>query len=167
MKIFIRFLVVVIVSVISLNSVFSQGKKLSYFDSTGTMPSFRFYQPNGALFTPDSLSLSNVTVFIYVKTDCPFCEKEAEMISKNISEFHSVDFIFITRADTSSIRQFAGKYKLGTCINVKFLQDKERVYYKYYTTSYTPSIHIYDRSKKLKLFTEGFTSKEELLKYIQ
>ena len=103
---------------------------------------------------------------IYFKTDCPFCEKEAEVISKNMNEFQHTDFIFITRSDTADVRNFAVVHKLKNKTNVRFLQDKEKTYYKFYTASMTPSIHIYDRNKELKLFTEGFLSKDELLKYI-
>jgi len=151
----------------SSGTAFCQNKKLSYSDSAGVMPSFRFYLPDGTLFTPDSLNDKNNAVLIYIKTNCPFCEKEADMIARNTDEFQSIDFIFITRADTASIRQFSEDHKLEKNNRVKFLQDKERIYYKFYTASYTPSIHIYDRNKKLKLFTEGFLSKEELLKAVQ
>ena len=167
MKIFFCLSIFLFVSVFSFGTAFCQNKKLSYSDSAGVMPSFRFYSTDGVLFTPDSLNKQNNSVLIYMKTDCPYCEKEAEMISKNISEFKSVDFIFISRADTSSIRQFAEKYKLEKIGNVRFLRDKEKIYYKFYTASYTPSIHIYDRNKKLKSFTEGFLSKDELLKAVQ
>ena len=130
------------------------------------MPSFRFYQLNGYPFTPDSLLHKKLTVLIYIRTDCPFCEKEAEVISKNMNEFESINFIFITRSDSADVMQFAKAHKLENNSNVKFLQDKEKIYYKIFTASMTPSIHIYDRKRNLKLFTEGFLSKDELLKYI-
>jgi peroxiredoxin len=131
------------------------------------MPSFRFYLPNGTVFTPDSLSNKNITVLIYFKPDCPFCENEAEIISKNINDFQSTDFVFITRYDTASIRYFAAIHKLDNNKKVKFVQDKEKLYYKFYIAHYTPSIHIYDENKKLKLFTQDMLTKDELLKYIQ
>ena len=129
-------------------SSFGQDKKLSYFDSTGTMPSFTFYQRDGNRFTPDNLDKKHSTVLIYFKTDCPFCEKEAELISRNLAELQHVDFIFISRADTASSRQFAANHHLDNTKGVKFVQDKDRNYYKYYTASYTPSIHIYDNQRK-------------------
>jgi thiol-disulfide isomerase/thioredoxin len=149
------------------NPVFGQSKKRSYFDSLGIMPSFRFYLANGTVFTPDSILDKATTVLIYFRTDCPFCEREAEVVSKNMNEFQSVEFIFIARSDTADMRRFAEAYKLENNARVKFLQDKEKLYYKFYAASMTPSIHIYDRNKKLKLFKEGFLNKEELLKFIQ
>jgi peroxiredoxin len=132
------------------------------------MPSFRFYSPDGTVFTSDSLGNKNSTVIIYFKTDCPYCGKEADIISKNINDFPSTDFIFITRSsDTADVRSFVALHKLGSNKRVRFLQDKEKLYYKFYAASYTPSIHIYDKNKKLKLFAEGILIKEELLKYIQ
>ncbi len=149
------------------NEAFSQKKKLSYCDSAGIMPVFKFYSTSGALFIPDSLSKNNSTILIYFKTDCPYCAKEADMISENINSFPSVDFIFLSREDTTSIKSFALLHKLENNKKVKFLQDKEKLYYRYYTARYTPSIHIYDKNKKLELFVENILNKDELIKYIQ
>ena len=149
------------------NIAFGQNRKLSYCDSAGIMPLFRFYLPSGALFIPDSLSNINTTVLIYFKTDCPYCEKEADMISKNINNFNSIDFIFLSREDSASIMNFAVTHNLEKNRRVKFLQDKEKLYHKYYIARYTPSIHIYDKNKKLKIFTENVLNQDELLKDIQ
>ncbi len=157
----------VIIMFFLYNSAFSQGSKLSYCDSAGTMPSFRFYSPSGALFCPDSLNKKNTTVLIYFKTSCPYCAEEADMISKNIHDFPSVDFIFLTREkDTASIRNFAVTHKLENIQRVKFLQDKEKLYYTYYKANYIPSTHVYDKNNKLKLFTENVLSREELSIYV-
>jgi peroxiredoxin len=146
---------------------FGQKNKLSYCDSVRIMPLFRFYLPSGALFVPDSLCNKNTTVLIYFKTNCPYCAKEADMISENINNFKSVDFIFLSREDTASIISFAKDHNLEKNHSVKFLQDKEKLYHKYYIARYTPSIHIYDKNKKLKIFVESVLSQEEMLKDIQ
>lgn len=151
----------------SSSFAFSQNKKLSYSDSIGIMPSFRFYFPDGTVFTNDSISNTNVTVLIYITADCPYCAKEADLISNNINDFKSTDFIFIARSDTATIRSFAASHKLANNNSVKFMQDKEGFYHKLYIAGYTPSIHIYDKNKKLKLFQEGVLTKEEVLKYTQ
>ena len=151
----------------SSDRIFSQNSKRSYSDSLKIMPSFRFYSPDGTVFTSDSLGNKNSTVIIYFKTDCPYCGKEADIISNNINDFPTTDFVFITRSDTADVRDFVALHKLENNKRVRFLQDKEKLYYKFYTASYTPSIHIYDKNKKLKLFTEGILGKEELLKYIR
>jgi len=129
------------------------------------MPNFLFYLADGNRFTPENLDKEHSTVLIYFKTDCPFCGKEAELISKNLEAFKQVDFIFISRADTVNCRQFAANHHLCNTKGVKFLQDRDRNYYKYYTASYTPSIHIYDKHRKLELFKEGVVNKDELLQY--
>jgi peroxiredoxin len=143
-----------------------QTPKLSYYDSSKTMPPFLFYQSNGTWFSPENLNPKHSTVLIYFKTDCPFCEKEAELISKNLKDFKKADFVFITRADTADIRKFAILHKLENNKKIKFLQDKDKKYHSYYTARFTPSIHIYDKNKKLTLFKDGMLNKEELQKYI-
>ena len=167
MKSFLNRILFLFILFFSCNMAFGQKGKLSYCDSAGTMPLFRFYLPSGALFIPDSLSNVNTTVLIYFKTDCPYCVKEADIISKNINDFKSIDFIFLSREDTASIRSFAIAHNLEKNNKVKFLQDKEKLYHRYYNARYTPSIHIYDKNKKLKFFTESVLSQEELLKDIQ
>ena len=149
------------------NLSFSQGNKLSYYDSAGTMPLFRYYNTSGALFNPGSLNKKNTTVLIYFRTDCPYCAGEADMISQNINDFPSVDFIFLTREiDTASIKAFAENHKLENNQHVKFLLDKDKLYYTYYKAKYIPSIHIYDKNNKLKLFTQNVLSREEMSIYV-
>ena len=160
---------IIFIAILSFVSTVVSGQvtRQSYYDSTATMPPFRFYLPDGTLFTPGNLNKDHKTVMIYFKNECPYCEDQAEIISKNIIDFNAVDFIFITKEDTSAIRSFSARYKLENNDRVKFLQDKERLYYRYYIAHSTPSIHIYDNNKRLIIFKEGVLGREELLKYIQ
>jgi thiol-disulfide isomerase/thioredoxin len=149
------------------SSVSCQETKLSYYDSTGIMPAFRYYSAEGTLFTPDNLNKNHKTVFIYYENGCPFCEKQAEIISACVQDFKATDFIFLTRDDTANMRSFKTSFKLANIESVKFLQDKERLYHRYYITYTTPSIHIYDKIRKLILFRQAVLNKAELLKYIE
>ena len=142
-------------------------QQLSLYDSLRVMPAFRYYQLNGRVFVPDSLDDENQTVIVYFKKDCPFCERQAEIISNHLNNFPSnVEFLFIAKEDTDFINGFALKYKLGGSNKIKFLRDKERLYFQYCNPSYTPSIHIYSEKRKLIQFHEGVMTYKELLQQI-
>ena len=151
----------------SSGNIYSQKNKLSMCDSTGTMPPFKYYYLDGTEFTSENISKKNTTIFIYFKNDCPYCNKEAAIVSENIEDLNSIDFIFISREDSTTIQNFAASHKLNDKANVKFLRDKDQVYYKYCTAQYTPSIHIYDKHKKLISYSQGTIKKEGLLKYVK
>ena len=151
---------------LSLNISYAQ-QKLSFYDSLGVMPAFRFYQLNGQIFTPDSLSKEKQIVLIYFIQDCPYCEEQAEIVLKHLNDFTDVEFIFISREDTAVIRNYAVIHMLAGKKQIRFVQDKERLYYKYYNASYTPSIHIYDKKLNLLLFNDGVLDDKQMLKYIK
>jgi len=150
-----------------LNTSYAQ-QKLSIYDSLGIMPEFRYYQLNGNVFAPDSLPQGKQIVMIYLKKDCPYCEEQIEMIlshSKDLST--DVEFILISKEDTAFIMDYAIKHKIAGNERIKFIQDKERLYYRYCKASYTPSIHIYNKKRKLVLFHEGVLDYKQLLEYIK
>lgn len=167
MKDLFRHLPIVAVLMLLSATASSQESKLSYYDSTGTMPAFRYYSPAGTLFTPDNLNKDHKTMIIYYENGCPFCEKQAQIIAACIHDFKATDVIFLTRDDTANIRSFETSFKLANIESVKFLQDKERLYHHYYITQTTPSIHIYNKNRKLILFRQAVLSKAELMKYIE
>ena len=141
--------------------------KIIMYDSTGTMPPFIYYLLNGTAFTPNDISKNRNTVMIYFKNDCPYCNKEANIISDNITVFRSIDFIFISREDSTTINGFTVVHKLDKLTNVKFVQDKDKTYYNYCTAQYTPSIHVYNKHKRLILYTQGTMKKEHIEKFIK
>ena len=104
---------------------------------------------------------------IYFKNDCPYCNKEANIISENSVDFNSIDFIFISREDSATVNGFVVAHKLDKLTNVLFVQDKDKSYYNYCTAQYTPSIHVYNKHKKLILYTQGTMKKEQIEKFIK
>ena len=162
----VRFFFISVICLLSLSTSYAQ-QKLSFYDSLGIMPPFRFYQLNSQVFTPDSLIQGKPAILIYFKQDCPYCEEQAKIVLKLLNEVNDIQFIFITKEDTTSIRSYAIKNKMADRLQVKFVQDKERAYNKYYNISYTPSIHIYDKNQKLLLFNDGVIDEKQILEYIK
>ena len=145
----------------------SQKSKLSYYDSSYTMPPFNYYLLNGTSFTPNNLSKKHNTMMVYFKNECPYCQKEATIIFENIKQFADIDFVFISRDDSTSIINFAKANKLDNTPNIKFVQDKDKLYYTFCKATYTPSIHIYNKHQQLMMFDEGTMKKDEIEKYIR
>ena len=167
MKLLYFNIVLLALLIFSSGNIYSQKNKLSMYDSTETMPPFKYYYLDGTEFTPENISRKNNTIFIYFKNDCPYCNKEATIVSENIGDLNSIDFIFISREDSTTIQNFAVAHNLNDKANIKFLNDKDQVYYNYCTAQYTPSIHIYDKHKKLISYSQGTMKKEGLMKYIK
>ncbi len=146
---------------------FAQKNKLSMFDSIREMPPFKYYLLDGSEFTPENIIKRRNTVMIYFKNDCPYCNKEASIISDNIRSFYSIQFVFISREDSATINGFAVAHELDNLANVAFVQDKDKTYYNYCTAQYTPSIHVYNNHKKLISYIQGTMKKEQIEKFIK
>ncbi len=140
-------------------------KRINY-DSLKVMPPFQYYTIDGNAFTQADLKKKKQTVFIFIKMGCPYCAEEIEIIKKNINDFSHTQFYLISRADSSELKKFYSDYALIMYPQINILWDKDRRYYKYTIARVTPSIHIYDKKKRLLIFSEGVMNKEELLKYI-
>lgn len=143
-----------------------QSKKLSSYDSLKVMPPFQYYTTDGKLFTQSDLNKKKYSVFIYIKIGCSYCEDEVEIIKKNIDNYSHTQFYLISRADTSELKKLYSEKILRDYPQIKILCDKDKLYYTYTIAHYTPSIHIYNRKRKLLNFTDGLMNEDELLKYI-
>ncbi|MEI6488640.1 MAG: redoxin domain-containing protein [Bacteroidota bacterium] len=150
----------------TIPNVYSQKTGLSEYDSLGTMPPFEYYTLSGEAFTPHDLSSTRKTVFIYFKNDCPYCQRQGSIIADHMADFASADFVFITRQDSALAQEYATAHHLQNLANVKLVLDKKRLYYSYCKAQYTPSIHIYDKHKKLIKFTEGVLKRDDLMNYL-
>ncbi len=155
-----------IFAMLSLHHAQAQ-QALSPYDSLGVMPTFRYYQLNNMVFTPDSLMHDKQIVMIYIKKGCQFCEQQGAIIGENLRRFKDVEFVFISKGDSVFIADYARRFNLSGLATVKFLQDNDHQYYKLCNASYTPSIHIYNKSGKMLLFHEGTLYRKALKKHLR
>ncbi len=140
---------------------------LSSWDSLRKMPPFTYFELDGRHFSPDELNKKQSTVIIYFNPDCDHCQKQAKVVTDNIDKFPNVLFVFVSRADSAAMKKFADDMEFSKYPQVKIVIDRDRLYHTFTRAHSTPSIHIYNRKKKLVIYSEGVMSKETLLQYLE
>lgn len=128
------------------------------------LPSLTVYSLNGAATNIQELSNGNATVVIYFSPDCEYCQYEATELKKNITSFHQVQIIMITRSGPDEIRTFEKSYGLSGISFIHFLWDRDNLFPKTFGTMEFPSIFIYNKDHKLVKRYIGETKTEAILK---
>ena len=132
------------------------------------MPEFYFYKPGtNNVFTEADLKPNKATLIINFHPECEHCTYEAEIISKQASDFEQYQLLFISYADTQQIKTFANKHQLTGYRNITFLEDKDMVFDDISGKSGVPTSFIYDKNGKLVKQFLGEVKVEALLKYLK
>lgn len=107
------------------------------------------------------------SIIFYFHPECDHCSYEAGAIQKQLDAFRSTQLIWISEADSSSIRQFAQKHQLDQVPNVHWMSDTADVFARSFGSGSVPSVWIYGQDGQLLKHYKGETKPAALLKYLQ
>lgn len=113
-------------------------------------------------YPPDKQS----SIIFYFHPECDHCSYEAEAIQKQLKDFRSTQLIWISAADSSSIRQFAQQHQLDQVPNVHWMSDTADVFARSFGSGSVPSVWIYGQDGQLLKHYKGETKPAALLKYL-
>ncbi len=114
----------------------------------------------------DTKSLTGNIVLVFFQPDCDHCQREAQVIQKNITHFKSYSMYFISSAPLPQIDQFAREYQLANLPHVYFGATTSDYVLSNFGPIETPSIYIYNASGKLAKSFNGETAIEEIVKHL-
>ncbi len=106
------------------------------------------------------------SVIFFFHPECEHCSYEAVAIQKELTAFGQAQLIWISTADTASVRQFAQDQKLAGLPNVHWMSDTARVFDQVFGASSVPSVWIYNAQGQLTKHYKGETKPAALLKYL-
>jgi len=106
------------------------------------------------------------SIIFYFHPECDHCIYEAKAIQKHLDAFRSVQMIWISAADSSSIRHFAQEQQLDKQPNVQWMSDTADVFHHTFGSSSVPSVWIYGKAGQLLKHYQGETKPSALLKYL-
>lgn len=106
------------------------------------------------------------SIIFYFHPECDHCSYEAEAIQKQLEDFRTTQLIWISAADSSSIRRFAQQHLLDQVPNVHWMSDTANVFARSFGSSSVPSVWIYGQDGQLLKHYKGETKPAALLKYL-
>lgn len=106
------------------------------------------------------------SIIFYFHPECDHCSYEAEAIHKQLEDFRFTQLIWISAADSSSIRHFAREHQLDQVPNVHWMSDTADVFTRNFGSSSVPSVWIYGQDGQLLKHYKGETKPAALLKYL-
>ncbi len=109
---------------------------------------------------------NQASIIFYFHPECDHCSYEAEAIQKQLEDFRSTQLIWISAADSSSIRQFAQQHQLDQVPNVHWMSDTADVFAHTFGSGSVPSVWIYGQDGQLLKHYKGETKPAALLKYL-
>ncbi len=118
-------------------------KKLAY------IPEFNFLTLDSSNYSNLNLQSKKSTVFIYLNSECEYCQEEAQNISENLDKFGEVQLIFVSKEPIKNIQQFSEQYNLNNQPNITFLYDNNSDFSRRFDATTIPYILIYDKNQKL------------------
>jgi len=113
------------------------------------IPTFSFKDLQANDYTNKNLPNDKSVVFIFFKSDCPYCQAEISKIAQNLDKFASAQLIFVSTEDLIDILQFAEHYQLNDKYNIIFLRDEDNTFVKRFAAKSIPYVLIYNSQQKL------------------
>lgn len=133
--------------------------------SVAMMPDFTFFREDGTAFTPGDISEDKNFILVFVSTGCPYCQREATAIHKNIDKFKDVPVYVVAAEPQENIRAFSKRTGLRDGKGVTLLRSDEKNF-RNFNISAIPVILIYDKDQNLIERIEGYTEVDELLSHL-
>ncbi len=131
------------------------------------IPEFNLLQLDGSNFSNLDLLLNKSTVFIYLDSECEYCQEETQSISDNLNDFSNVQLIFISKEPINKIQQFSEQYNLNNKQNITFLYDNLDAFSIRFDANSIPYILIYDKNQKLIKKHKGQLNAKGILRALQ
>lgn len=146
-------------SLLLCTSVFSQANQASdqpVYLRFPNIPEFTVYKaPDSTAFTRDDLHKKKSTVFIIFSPDCEHCQRETELITKNIGSFKNTQIVMITYLPYEEMIGFYKKYRIANYPQIVMARDTKFFFPVFFKVKNLPSIFVYDKKGKFKKSFEG------------
>lgn len=131
-----------------------------------TIPNFTFHTLDGMEFTRNNLGNKTI-IFIYINSECDYCQSEAIKIQKRLPDFEDAQLIFVSFETAEDIQKFAKDYKLDNQENILFLEDRKGKFSEVFDVSSIPYIVIYDKDKNFLKKFKGATKIDKILEVLK
>ena len=120
------------------------------------IPSFTVFKaPDSTAFTRDDLHKKKSTVFVIFSPDCEHCQRETEMMLKNIHDFKNTQIVMITYLPYEEMIRFYKTYKIANYPQIVMARDTKFFFPVFFKVRNLPSIFVYDKKGKFKKSFEG------------
>lgn len=129
-----------------------------------TIPEFTVYKaPDSTAFSRKDLQKNKPVVFIIFSPDCEHCQRETEMLTKNINQFKGTQIVMITYLPYDEMIRFYHNYKIGTYPQITMARDAKFFFPVFFKVRNLPSIFVYDKKGKFKKAFEGDVKPQTIL----
>lgn len=98
---------------------------------------------------------------------CAHCQALTVDIKQHINDFKNVNIYYITPDRFKSMRTFYHYFKLSDYSNITMGRDSADLFFRYFKSTTTPLIAIYDSKKRLKRVIPGQPKAAELAKSLR
>jgi len=127
------------------------------------LPDFLFYTlKDSTPFTPDSLQANKPIVFIYFKTDCPYCHATSLNIVNGFDSLKSYQIVMVSNHTTQQITDYIAETGLDK-LPITILRDRDNNMHLYYRFDYIPLICLYNRHHRRIYRKEGKITVKSIL----
>ena len=132
-------------------------RKQAIAEQLESIPEFEFYQPDGTLYTRDSLPQHRPTVFV----------NEVKDIVAHLSDFADTQLLFVSTEPAETIRAFAVSSGLSAHPSVVLLEDRQMIFPVRFDVTTTPYTLVYGRNGRLLKRFHGQILSSAILKTLQ
>ena len=108
-RLLVRFLVVLLVSLLASSVIIAQ---------SGKVPPFQMVQANGKIFRAQDLPMGKPILLVYFSPDCDHCEKMLKTFFKQATNFQKASVAFITYLPVDRVSKFTTDYQLAKYANM-------------------------------------------------
>ena len=129
-----------------------------------TIPEFTVYKaPDSTAFTRNDLKKKTNTIFMIFSPDCEYCQRETELLLKNINEFKNTQIVMITYLPYNEMIKFYHIYKIADFPQITIARDTKFFFPVFFKVRNLPSLFVYNKKGNFKKAFEGDVKPDTLL----
>jgi len=117
-------------------------------------------------FSTASIKEGHPIVLMYFSPDCEHCQKETEVILKNMHALENAQFYFVTNDPLDRLKAFIGYYKVSKYSNITLGRDDQFFLLKYFKGAPPPYLVLYDRHKRQRAAFQGEMPIDTIISFI-
>ncbi len=129
-----------------------------------TIPEFTIYKaPDSTAFTRKNLKKNKNTLFMIFSPDCEYCQRETDMLLKDIGKFTNTQIIMVTYLPYKEMIKFYHIYKIANYPQITMGRDTRFFFPVFFKVSNLPSLFVYDKKGSFKKAFEGDVKPDTIL----
>ena len=131
------------------------------------MPDFKFQLIEGGFVQRADMDTTKFTLLSFFNTNCDLCVKKAQALADSISLLKDCQIVMVSYEDSTTIAQFAARFRLSDLSSVLVAYMPEEYIFKMFKIYLIPTLYVYHPDRRMIKYKPGPVTIQEIVEYLK